>query len=243
MKILGVIPARFGSTRFPGKPLVSVAGKPLLQWVIEGSKKSKLLSEVLVATDDQRIADLAIACGVRAIMTESNLQSGTDRIWAAVKNEDCEAVINIQGDEPLVSGELIDSLAQVFIGDSQIEMATLGHSLAVQDLNSMNVVKLLVNSRDEAIYFSRFPIPYSRQSVPDVLSEKVLRHVGMYGYRKIFLPKFCSANPADLELAESLEQLRALDLGAKIKVVRTTLLSIGVDAPEDIEKVERLLKL
>jgi len=162
MKIVGVIPARYGSTRFPGKPLELLQGRPLIQWTIEGSKKSKLLSEVIVATDDERIKAAAEAVGCKVVMTDSELPSGSDRIHAAIKDIDCDVVVNIQGDEPLVTGALVDKLAQVFIDDPRLDMATLAHPISDEELHSMNSVKVVLNCRDEALYFSRFPMPYSR---------------------------------------------------------------------------------
>ncbi|MEK7355893.1 MAG: NTP transferase domain-containing protein, partial [Bdellovibrionota bacterium] len=155
MKAIGVIPARWGSTRFEGKPLASVAGKPLLQWVIEGSRTSRLLSEIVVATDDERIAKLAKDCGCVAAMTDSNLPTGTDRVWQAVKERDFDVVVNIQGDEPLIEGALLDRLVEPFQNDAGLEMATLGRALDMEALQSPNTAKIVLNERSEALYFSR----------------------------------------------------------------------------------------
>lgn len=243
MKILGVIPARFASTRFPGKPLISLLGKPLLQWTIEGARQSRSLQEIIVATDDERIQKLAIGCGARVVMTDASLPSGTDRVFAAIRNLDCDVAVNIQGDEPLITGELIDSLADIFVQDPSVDMATLAHPLAEADFANPNAVKVVLNARDEALYFSRFGIPYSRASVSQLGdSSGSLRHIGMYAYTKKFLKEFCEAPPALIEKAESLEQLRALYLGAKIKVLRVAEAGIGVDTPEDIVQVEKLLR-
>lgn len=242
MKIVGVIPARFGSSRFPGKPLVNLKGRPLIQWTIEGAKKSKLLSEVIVATDDERIKAAAEAVGVKVVMTESELPTGSDRIHAAIKNVSCDVVVNIQGDEPLVTGELIDRLAQVFLDEPSMDMATLAHPISEEELLSPNAVKVVMNHKDEALYFSRYAIPYSRHKASEMASyEGCLKHIGMYAYSKNFLKQFCEAPPAFIEKAESLEQLRALYLGAKIKVIRVKEASIGVDTPEDLAKLEILL--
>ncbi|MBV2167935.1 MAG: 3-deoxy-manno-octulosonate cytidylyltransferase [Bdellovibrio sp.] len=242
MKILGVIPARYGSTRFPGKPLVNLQGRPLIQWTIEGAKKSKLLSDVIVATDDERIKAAAEAVGVKVAMTPSDLPTGSDRIHAAIKNLECEVVVNIQGDEPLVTGELIDRLAQVFIDEPRMDMATLAHPITEEDLQSPNAVKVVMNHKDEALYFSRYAIPYSRSKASEMGTyEGCLKHIGMYAYSKSFLKQFCEAPPALIEKAESLEQLRALYLGAKIKVIRVKEASLGVDTPEDLVRLEKLL--
>ncbi|MCB0364845.1 MAG: 3-deoxy-manno-octulosonate cytidylyltransferase [Bdellovibrionaceae bacterium] len=241
MKILGVIPARYGSTRFPGKPLALVAGKPLLQWVIEGAKTSKKLSDVWVATDHQEIFDLATKCGAKAVMTESDLPSGSDRVWAAIQDQDCEVAVNIQGDEPLLSGELLDALVTPFFADPGLEMATLGRPLQEGDLESLSTAKIVMNERNEALYFSRFPIPYSRVDAKQ-LSGVCCKHIGLYAYRKPFLQRFCQQGPVDLERAESLEQLRALYLGARIRVVGVEHDSWGVDTPEDVAKIESIIQ-
>jgi len=242
-RVLGVIPARYGATRFPGKPLEKILGKELIVWVIEGAKQSKLLSEVLVATDDQRIAAVAMKAGVRVVMTESALPSGSDRIWAAIKNENCDVVINIQGDEPLITGVLIDRLIEPMLKDTTLEMATLAHPLTSdEELHSMNAVKVVVNQKGEALYFSRYAIPYSRLSAKQAGLGGALKHIGLYAYRKNFLGQFCAAPPAEIEKAESLEQLRALHLGARIKVVTVRENLVGVDTPEDLRKVEGILK-
>ena len=242
MKIVGVIPARYGSTRFPGKPLVPLKGRPLIQWTIEGAKKSHLLSDLIVATDDERIKAAAEAVGVQVAMTDSDLPTGSDRIHAAIKNLNCDVVVNIQGDEPLVTGTLIDSLAQVFVDEPSLDMATLAHPISEEELQSPNSVKVVLNHRDEALYFSRYAIPYSRVKPTDMGTyEGCLKHIGMYAYSKNFLKKFCEAPPALIEKAESLEQLRALYLGAKIKVIRVKEASLGVDTPEDLVRLEKLL--
>jgi 3-deoxy-manno-octulosonate cytidylyltransferase (CMP-KDO synthetase) len=240
LKTIGVIPARYGSTRFPGKPLFMIEGRPLIEWVIRGAKSAKSLDAVLVATDHEGIAKVSRAAGAEVIMTDSSLPSGSDRVWAAVKDKDVDVVINIQGDEPLVNAAMIDGLVDAFKKDLQIEMATLGKKIQADELSSMNIVKIVVNQNHEALYFSRFPIPYSRVSADFTNPQLVtgcLKHIGMYGYRKSFLQKFCQSPLAVIELNESLEQLRALYLGARIKVIETDVESIGVDTLEDVEKV------
>jgi 3-deoxy-manno-octulosonate cytidylyltransferase (CMP-KDO synthetase) len=240
MKVIGIIPARYGSTRFPGKPLALIAGKPLLQWVIEGSKNSKLINKLIVATDDERIFKLAQDCDVEVVMTDSNLPSGTDRIWAACSKEVFDIAINIQGDEPLITGPILDTLVQSMIKNEKAEMATLGHPFKSQsDMESPNAVKIIMNQKGEGIYFSRLPIPYSRDKE---FSQSVnLQHIGLYGYRKAFLQKFCETAPCLLEKHEGLEQLRALYLGAKIQVTSVEYETRGVDTPEDVLVVERKL--
>ncbi|AGH94941.1 3-deoxy-manno-octulosonate cytidylyltransferase [Pseudobdellovibrio exovorus] len=239
MKIIGVIPARFASTRFPGKPLEKLKGKPILQWVVEGARKSQLLSDLYVATDNQQIAEVAKSIGVNVAMTSPDCATGTDRIFEAIKNIEVDVVINIQGDEPLIDQSYIDPLAQAFLDEPRLDMATLAHGLAIEDFDNKNAVKVITNIHQEAIYFSRFPIPYSRAEFnqPSV----ALKHIGLYGYSRAFLQKFCTAEPALIEKYESLEQLRALYLGARIKVLQVQKPTYGVDTPEDLQKLEALL--
>ena len=243
MKIIAVIPARYASTRFPGKPLEKLKGKPILQWVIEGAKKSSLISEILVATDDERISALCKTLDVNAIMTPSECPTGTDRIFAATRGLKFDVVLNIQGDEPLIDQSFIDPLAQAFLKDKQLDMATLAHPLAPEDIDNKNAVKVITNIHNEAIYFSRFAIPFSRQQFDVSSVEKpALKHIGLYGFSEPFLQKFCSTNPTLLEKHESLEQLRALYLGARIKVIEVEKPTYGVDTPEDLQKLEGLLQ-
>ena len=241
MRIIGVIPARFASSRFPGKPLEKLKGKPILQWVVEGAKKSKILQDIMVATDDERIQKLCNELNVSVVMTSVDCTTGTDRIYEATRNLKFDAVINIQGDEPLIDQTYIDPLAQSFCDDSKLDMATLAHPLDISDVDNKNAVKVIINSKSEAIYFSRFPIPFSRGEFSNN-SKAVLKHIGLYGYTKEFLQKFYSTPPCDLEKLESLEQLRALYLGAKIKVIEVEKPTYGVDTPEDLRKLEALLK-
>jgi 3-deoxy-manno-octulosonate cytidylyltransferase (CMP-KDO synthetase) len=263
MVSVGVIPARFASTRFPGKPLVKIAGRPLLEHVIEAVLKSRMLSEVLVATDHPEIAEISRQAGARAVMTDPDLPSGTDRVWAALKVAGLtgtDVVLNIQGDEPLIQAEPIDALVAIFEGRPNLDMATLGREMdlatseGLEALNSVTTAKITLDANDQALYFSRFPIPFSRvkpqaegakaQSWPGQepkVPKSILKHIGIYAYRPRFLEKFCAAPPSELEIFEGLEQLRALSLGAKIHVVRTRLESWGVDTPEDVEKIEKML--
>lgn len=246
MKIIAVIPARFGSTRFPGKPLAELKGKKILQWVVEGARTSSLIQEIYVATDDQRIFDFCKSIQVEAIMTSVDCATGTDRIFQATQNLNFDCVLNIQGDEPLISKEYIDPLANAFLQNPLLQMATLAHPLQAEDLHNLNAVKVITNCNQEAIYFSRFPIPFSRQNfmVPKAVadhSSPVMKHIGLYGYSKKFLKIFCSAEPCQIEKHESLEQLRALYLGVQIKVLTVSTPTYGVDTPEDLQKLEALL--
>tara|TARA_Y100001935_G_C17244192_1_gene477367 strand:+ start:187 stop:921 length:735 start_codon:yes stop_codon:yes gene_type:complete len=242
---IGVIPARFGSTRFPGKPLKKIAGRPLLAWVVDAALKANELDQVLVATDHPEIFELAQSLGAKACMTESDLPSGTDRVWAASQGEDSEIVLNIQGDEPLLKPELLNLLVTTLKDQPDVSMATFARPFETEeDFRSMNTAKVLVNEKGQAIYFSRFPIPFSRQafSVNKTQKNPVLKHIGIYGFRKNFLKDFCLRGASDIEMAEGLEQLRALEMGAKIQVVPVDYESWGVDTPEDIQKVEAKLK-
>jgi 3-deoxy-manno-octulosonate cytidylyltransferase (CMP-KDO synthetase) len=245
----GIIPARWGSTRFPGKPLALINGKALLTWVIEGAQQSQLLKEIYVATDDSRIADLAKTSGAHAIMTDSELPTGTDRIWQAVQRlgakievDAADVVVNIQGDEPLIEGQLLDRLIEPFLQNGELEMATLGRELSQEALVSDQTAKIVLNKQGEAIYFSRFPIPFSRNSAGTGSVQAALKHIGIYAYRSSFLAKFCAQAPTELEHFEGLEQLRALYLGARIKVVRVEHESWGVDVPEDVARIEKIMK-
>jgi 3-deoxy-manno-octulosonate cytidylyltransferase (CMP-KDO synthetase) len=229
------------STRFPGKPLKKILGKPLLQWVIEAARTSKKLDEVWVATDHAEIQSLAQSLKVKCVMTDPELATGSDRVFQAVRDTEVDVVLNIQGDEPLITGALLDQLAEPMLRDSSLQMATLGRQLKPGDLESRTTAKIVLNKRNEALYFSRLPIPYSRVDAP---TQKAicLKHIGLYAFRKSFLREFCSQPPTPLELAEGLEQLRALYLGARVNVVEVEHESWGVDTPEDVAKVEALLK-
>lgn len=243
MKAVAIIPARFGSTRFPGKPLKLIAGTPLLSWVIRAALRAQKLSEVLVATDHEEIKNLAESEGVRAVMTKSDLPSGTDRVWAVAKDLEADVVINIQGDEPLLQGSLLDQLVDVFETKSAPEMATLARPFqSKEDYLSINTAKVLLNEFSDAIYFSRLPLPYSRNGISEDLSG-ALKHIGIYGFQKEFLGRFCQQAPTSIEMAEGLEQLRALHLGAKIRVLQVDYESWGVDTPEDVKRVEEKLSV
>ena len=247
-KIIAAIPARFSSTRFPGKPLAMIAGRPMIEWVVEGTLKSKLVDEVWILTDDERIQQAVKSMPVRAMLTPSNLPSGTDRIWYAVQRDGLDAssedaiVVNVQGDEPLINGDVIDELIQPLLSDPKLAMSTLAQDLAEEDLLNLNSVKVLSNRRQEAIYFSRFPIPYSRVSFREAGKIPGLgKHVGLYAYRLATLKKIAQQAPLPVERAEGLEQLRALYLGIIIHVGKTSHQSLGVDSPEDVQRVEAIL--
>ncbi len=244
MKTLGIIPSRYGSSRFPGKPLHLLCGKPLVAWVVEAVRKAKTLDDVIVATDDDRIVAAVEAYGGRAIMTPSELPSGTDRIACAAGDfADDDILVNIQGDEPLISHDLIDALVGRMKEGAKWDMATAVTPIkSLDDLNAKTVVKVVLDHDDGALYFSRAPIPCDRDHVPDIASGLWVRHLGIYAYRGAFLKKYISEPPCDLEKTEKLEQLRALWMGAKIAVIRTDDEGVGVDTPEDAVRIEAILR-
>lgn len=240
-----VIPARLRSTRLPEKALHPILGKPLLQWVIEGVKQSKLADQIIVATDDQRLFEIAKSLGVLPVMTDSDLPSGTDRVRAALSaSKLCpEFVLNVQGDEPLIQGETLDRVIEYRRSRSGLQMMTLGKKIKAEEVSNPNVVKVLLNSKEQAIYFSRFAIPFSRVPFdPEKQYQRLFKHVGLYGYTPETLERFCDAPVSEIESHESLEQLRALDLGVAINVTITEDEFHGVDTLEDVAIVESHLK-
>ncbi len=238
-KTVIAIPARYGSTRFPGKPLAMLAGKPMIQHVYEKASASRA-SAVLVATDDERIAAAVRGFGGTAVMTSPDHPSGSDRIWEAVKDLDCDAVINVQGDEPLIPTRVIDSLIDVMTEDSAPDMATVAVPGTREILaDNPNKVKVVFGADCMALYFSRAPIPYLRDGGTDA---PMCLHWGIYAYRKTVLKKFVSLPPGRLEMCEKLEQLRALENGIGIRVLLSDLESIGVDTPEDLARAEARLQ-
>ncbi|MGN1359874.1 MAG: 3-deoxy-manno-octulosonate cytidylyltransferase [Kiritimatiellia bacterium] len=240
MKVLGVIPSRWGSTRFPGKSLQPICGRPLVLRVVDAAKQASELDEVIVATDDARIRD-AVAPETRVEMTPSDLPSGTDRVARAAQPNDDDIVINIQGDEPLMDPETINALARRMKQDT-CEMATVVTPIRnPRDLQARTVVKVVLDASDRALYFSRLPIPCRRDGEPDLASNLYWRHLGIYAYRGNFLKRLVAEPPCALEQCESLEQLRALWLGARIAVIKTEHQGVGIDTPEDVAIVERIL--
>jgi len=243
VKIVAVIPARYQSKRFNGKPLALIAGKPMIQHVFQQTKACPEVDEIYVATDDRRIYECVQEFGGTAIMTDENHQSGTDRIAEAVKTinlADRDIVVNIQGDQPIFQPSMLSDLIQTLIKNPTIPMSTLMYKMIDdQELHDRNKVKVVVDNDGYALYFSRLPIPFYR----DETSKKIFhyKHLGLYAYRKEFLLAFTKLSYGLLEHAEKLEQLRALEHGFKIKVVETTFDSIEVDTPEDIKRVEQNL--
>lgn len=240
--IIGIIPARWASSRFPGKPLHPLLGKPLLQHVFERASLCAELDELVIATDDDRITALCKKIGAKVIKTRPDHPSGTDRIAEAAQQ--CEAashVINIQGDEPLLEPELVDTLARELRKDSNIPMITAGSPLDDPELLAdSNIVKLVIDRNQNALYFSRSPIPFRRSDTPTL---PTYRHLGIYGYQVDFLKHFITLPPSSLEIAEGLEQLRALENGTTIRVHLTEHEAIGLDSPDQIPLIESLLAL
>jgi len=239
-KAVGIIPARWSSSRFPGKPLHLIAGKPLLRHVWERCRRARKLDSVIIATDDMRIANAAFEWGAEVALTSRRHQSGTDRIAeVAKKTKQFAFVINIQGDEPLVDPALIDSLVETLRSDRKIDIVTAAHPFEnAAEAFSPHQVKVIVDLRGNALYFSRFAIPFPRDRSAPV---RYLRHQGIYGFRRQTLLQFVKWKPTPLERAESLEQLRALENGVKVHVLVTKHGSPGVDTPQDAIVVERIL--
>jgi len=243
MNVIGIIPARYASTRFPGKSLALIAGKPLIQRVVEQCRKAKSLSEVIVATDDARIADAARRF-CRVEMTRADHPSGSDRIAEVAARCDCDAVVNIQGDEPLIDPAVIDAVAAALNG---CEMSTAATPIRQDaEYENANVVKVVANAAGRALYFSRRTIPYLREAASRSVSEQLaafpfLKHLGIYGFRRETLLRLVRFPVSPLEAAEKLEQLRALENGISIAVVKVAHDSVGVDVPDDVGRVEQLL--
>ena len=243
MNVIGVIPARYGSSRFRGKPLALIAGKPLIQHVVERCQQARALSEVVIATDDTRIWEVAQNF-CRVEMTSPEHPSGTDRIAEVVQRCPCEAAVNIQGDEPLIDPAVIDAVAEALAGAPMSTAATPLKDATEYD--NPNVVKVVVNSASRALYFSRRTIPFVRDAANGSVVEQLaafpfLKHLGLYGYRRETLLRLVKFPVSPLEQAERLEQLRALENGVEIAVVRVSYDSVGVDVPGDIARVEKLL--
>lgn len=239
-KVAVVIPARFASTRLPGKPLIPIAGRPLIQHVWERCAAARGIDSVIVATDDMRIAEAAFAFGAEVAMTSPKHRSGTDRVAEVARNlRGITHVINVQGDEPLVDPSLVSRLAKTMLADRAIQMITAASVFGVdEDIDNPNAVKVATSRNGDALYFSRSRIPYLRG---DGVRPVWRRHLGIYGYTTKCLLQFVRWKPGDLELAESLEQLRALENGVPIRVLPTKQVAVGVDTPADVAEVERLL--
>jgi 3-deoxy-manno-octulosonate cytidylyltransferase (CMP-KDO synthetase) len=242
-KILGVIPARFSSSRFPGKVLALISSKTMLQHVYERACQARYLTSTIIATDDDQVHTVAKSFGARVIMTRPDHLSGTDRVAEAASAENAEIVVNIQGDEPLIDPAAIDTAILPLVHEPSVVMATLKKRIEYpREITDPNVVKVVTNAENDAIYFSRCPIPYMRQDSGGSIGTAYFKHIGLYVYKREFLLGYSSLPVGPLEQAERLEQLRAIENGFRIRVVETEYESLGVDTPADLERVSRLVE-
>ena len=251
IKAVAIIPARYDSVRLPGKALLEIVGRPMICWVAERARAAQNVSGVIVATDDQRIFDAVRNSGFETVMTRRSHASGTDRIAEVAETlDDADIIVNIQGDEPTISPETIDAAVEELVGDPECGISTTWEPMdSVEDVLSPDVVKIVVDENDRAIYFSRSPLPYPRDAVrlhgslqqalknDSSLLARFRKHTGLYVYRREVLLAMAGWPQTELELGESLEQLRALEHGVKIKAIKASTASIGVDTPEDLERV------
>jgi 3-deoxy-manno-octulosonate cytidylyltransferase (CMP-KDO synthetase) len=244
--VIGIIPARYASNRLPGKPLLDLAGKPIIQHVFERARQAKTLNEVLVATDDERISRAVSAFGGKAVVTPTTVQSGSDRAAYAVRNLEADVIVNIQGDEPFINPEMIDETVQALLDDQQIEVSTPVRKIgSSEELSNPSVVKVVLDENKYALYFSRFAIPFLRvlQDRQDwTKKHQYYRHIGLYVFRKKLLLMFTQWGRSPLEQAEQLEQLRVLEHGHRIKCVITEHDSFSVDTPEDLEHLREKVR-
>lgn len=237
MEAAAVIPARYDSTRFPGKILANINGKPMIRHVYERVEIVEEIDTVIVATDDHRIFRCVEDFGGRVVMTSPEHTSGTDRIAEVARELSHSLIVNVQGDEPDIKPEMIASALRPFVQEEELKMTTLIRKLDQEEISDPNVVKVVTDKDGNALYFSRASIPYVR----DNRSGRFYKHIGLYVYRREFLLQYTSMEPTPLEMAESLEQLRVLENGYRIRAVETELDSIGVDTPEDLERVQQIM--
>lgn len=247
LKAIVIIPARYGATRFPGKPLALLKGKPIIQWVYERAKKANLIQDVIVATDDDRIVKAIEDTGGKAVLTSKDHASGTDRIAEVAKDISCDIIINVQGDEPFISPEMIDQTVKL-LRDERASISTLAKRIEEPgELTDPNVVKVVMDREGFALYFSRSTIPYYRDKWKRITEInwqediKIYKHIGIYGYRKDILLRLSKTPQSELERIEKLEQLRALENGFKIKIGMSSFNTIGIDTPEDLKRAEEWL--
>jgi len=253
-----IIPARYGSTRFPGKPLSLLKGRPLIQHVCEGVRDAGLIDTIYVATDDVRIYDVVNALGYNVVLTSDSHTSGTDRVAEVARGLAHDIVVNVQGDEPFVKPDMVDDIVHMLIDDEGASMATLVKRITdMEELSSPDVVKVVFDAQGYAMYFSRAPIPYRRAGIQEgrspgtasglsglqVSAPYVFKHIGIYGYRRDVLLRLTSLKPPEIECLEGLEQLRALYYGMRIKVKETVHNTIGIDTPDDLRRAEEWLSL
>ena len=237
MKKVIVIPARYASTRLPAKPLIEINGKPIIQWVYERASASRLKDRIIIATDDERILKVALAFGAEAVMTSPACKSGTDRVYEAMEGQEGDIVINLQGDEPFIRADMVDTLFSAIERDN-LNMATLCCPLKDDsELNDPNTVKVVIDKESFALYFSRAPIPFVRGQ----RRAPLYKHIGIYGFGRSFLEQFVFLEKSRLEDTESLEQLRVLENGYKIKVLTTQYNGFGIDTEADLERAKAAL--
>jgi 3-deoxy-manno-octulosonate cytidylyltransferase (CMP-KDO synthetase) len=242
MDVIGVIPARYSSSRFEGKVLADILGKPMIQHVWERAKQSLVLDDLIIACDDERVARVAQDFGAKVVMTAKGHISGTDRIIEVVNPIDVRIIINIQADEPLVHPRMINAVAQALLDDNKVSMATIMKNIEDERvINDPNVVKVVIDKNNFALYFSRSPIPFHAKET-EIKLPIYFKHIGLYGYTKDFLFTYKNLPVSYLERVECLEQLRVLEEGFRIKVIETKYDTIGVDTPEDLEKVKLYLR-
>ncbi len=240
--VLAVVPARYGSTRFPGKPLAPIAGRPMIQHVVERVRQAKLVSRTIVATDDARIKSAVEAFGGEAILTRADHTNGTDRVAEVAAHVNAQIYVNVQGDEPLIDPGTVDAVIAAMLEDESVQIAT--PCVAIEepkDIMDPNVVKVVRDFDGNGIYFSRAPIPWVRDTNAGVKAQH-WKHLGLYGYRREALLEYQTLPPGDLERIEQLEQLRWLENGFRIRVAETDYDAVSVDVPSDIERVEKLLR-
>ena len=243
MKVVAILPARYGSTRFPGKPLVDIAGKPMIQHVYERTAQTRSVNRVIVATDDDRIRAAVESFGGEVQMTRADHPSGTDRLAEVASRIEADLIVNVQGDEPLINPKMIEAAVAPLLADPAIEMGTLMTRITAKgEYHNPNVVKVVTDRAGFALYFSRGAIPYGRDLDLQTVPTLAFKHIGLYVYQRDFLLKYPTLPETPLEQLEKLEQLRALEHGYRIRVVETDMQSIGVDVPEDVERVLRQLK-
>lgn len=250
MRTVAIIPARYSSTRFPGKPLADLVGKPMIQHVYERTSQASLVNRVIVATDDTRIADAIHRIGGEAIMTSTAHETGTDRLAEVAHGLEADIIVNVQGDEPLIDPAMIDQAIEPFLNNPALKMSTLKSRInCLHDFLSPNVVKVVTNATGDALYFSRSPLPFFRDKWQDLKDDAFasgrllcFKHVGLYVFQRDFLLEYAAMPQTFLEISEKLEQLRALENGIRIKVVETTFESIGVDTPDDLHKAQERMK-
>ena len=242
--IIGIIPARFASSRLFGKVLADIGGKPMIQHTYENSKKSNLLNEIIIAVDDTKVANIAQSFGARVVMTPKDLQSGSDRAAEVLKSlPDAEIIVNIQADEPFIKSTMIDQAIEPLLFDKSVNVSTLAKRIeSVEELRSPSVVKVVFDYNNFAMYFSRSPIPFVRDAKTNsqkIQLAEIYKHIGLYVFRRDHLLKFTKLQPTDLEKTEKLEQLRMLENGFRIKIVTTEFDTLSVDTPEDLDRARK----